>query len=150
MPSGRTHTIMTTTAAVALAATGHASAAAGALAGWILSPDLDVDAGYYGIHIVYTLAGDLAAKVWRWYWLPYARAVKHRSIVSHLPIISTAVRVVYLAAPALVAAIVTGHQAAVIAAAGSPALRQALAGLALTDAIHAVADVATTAVRRLR
>ncbi|MGB3297998.1 MAG: metal-binding protein [Phormidesmis sp.] len=54
--------------------------------GFMLGPDLDIHS------IQYKRWGLL-----RWIWLPYQKALKHRSRFSHGPIIGTALRVVYLA-----------------------------------------------------
>ncbi len=53
--------------------------------GLMLGPDLDIHS------VQYTRWGPL-----RWIWLPYQRAIKHRSSLSHGPIIGTTLRVVYL------------------------------------------------------
>ena len=53
--------------------------------GFMLGPDLDIHS------IQYKRWGPI-----RWIWLPYQRALKHRSRLSHGPIIGTAIRVVYL------------------------------------------------------
>ncbi len=53
--------------------------------GLMLGPDLDIHS------VQYTRWGPL-----RWIWLPYQIAIKHRSKLSHGPIIGTALRVVYL------------------------------------------------------
>ena len=54
--------------------------------GFMLGPDLDIHS------IQYRRWGPF-----RWIWLPYQKALKHRSRLSHGPIIGTALRVVYLA-----------------------------------------------------
>ena len=54
--------------------------------GFMLGPDLDIHS------IQYKRWGPI-----RWIWLPYQKALKHRSQLSHGPIIGTALRVVYLA-----------------------------------------------------
>lgn len=54
--------------------------------GFMLGPDLDI----YSIQ--YKRWGLL-----RWIWLPYQKALRHRSWLSHGPIIGTALRVIYLA-----------------------------------------------------
>jgi uncharacterized metal-binding protein len=69
----------------------------GALAGIILTPDLDVDRGSRSNHYVRKFAGVVVETLWRLYWKPYALLVKHRSIWSHGPILSTAIRLAYLA-----------------------------------------------------
>lgn len=53
--------------------------------GFMLGPDLDIRS------IQYRRWGLL-----RWIWLPYQKALKHRSRLSHGPIIGTAIRVVYM------------------------------------------------------
>ena len=53
--------------------------------GFMLGPDLDIRS------IQYKRWGLL-----RWIWLPYQKALKHRSTLSHGPIIGTAVRVIYM------------------------------------------------------
>ena len=53
--------------------------------GFMLGPDLDIHS------IQYVRWGPL-----RWIWLPYQSVIKHRSRLSHGPIIGTALRVAYL------------------------------------------------------
>lgn len=97
MPSGRTHDRITVwtlpvLAAGALAATRsplHVLLATGAylFGGLMLSPDLDIHSRPY--------------KRWgplRWIWLPYRRAMHHRSMLSHGPIVGTVFRLAYLGA----------------------------------------------------
>lgn len=73
------------------------STGAGALAGLLITPDLDLDAGNPA-HLF--LKGSVFAEVlhiiWKVYWFPYAKLVPHRSWVSHLPFISTLIRVAYV------------------------------------------------------
>ncbi|MEB3314295.1 MAG: metal-binding protein [Cyanobacteriota bacterium] len=55
------------------------------LGGWLLGPDLDIHSVQY--------------KRWgclRWIWLPYRGSMRHRSPLSHWPIVGTVVRVVYV------------------------------------------------------
>lgn len=54
--------------------------------GFMLGPDLDIHS------IQYKRWGPL-----RWLWLPYQKALKHRSRLSHGPVVGTALRVAYLA-----------------------------------------------------
>ena len=51
----------------------------------MLGPDLDIRS------VQYRRWGLL-----RWIWLPYQKALKHRSTLSHGPIIGTAIRVIYM------------------------------------------------------
>ena len=62
----------------------------------MLGPDLDIHS------IQYRRWGPL-----RWIWLPYQKALKHRSQLSHGPIIGTAVRVMYLSVWIALFAIIT-------------------------------------------
>ncbi len=96
MPSGRTHDKITLwclppvvgltfglTNSLSLTITTALSFLVG---GFMLGPDLDIHS------IQYRRWGPL-----RWIWLPYQKALKHRSRLSHGPVIGTALRVVYLA-----------------------------------------------------
>ena len=101
MPSGRTHDRITlwclpfVTGATyfisdSLAATNSLETTvivtiAFLVGGFMLGPDLDIRS------IQYRRWGLL-----RWIWLPYQKALKHRSTWSHGPIIGTAIRVVYM------------------------------------------------------
>lgn len=70
----------------------------GSLSGLILSPDQDVDSGYIGLRFLRSipLVGTFISAGWKLMWLPYSRFVPHRSWISHFPIISTIIRLVYL------------------------------------------------------
>ncbi len=97
MPSGRTHDRITLwsfpwlTGAVLLVTRNPAQSLLFAggylLGGLLLSPDLDIHSRPY------RRWGPL-----RWIWLPYRRAMNHRSMLSHGPILGTVFRLVYLAA----------------------------------------------------
>ena len=105
MASGKAHvtaTVLLTplTAAVAwqltdgdLATTLLASA--GCFSGIVISPDLDLGGRTISEVIVIKWMGALG---WLWVllWAPYARVYKHRGI-SHVPLLGTATRVLYLA-----------------------------------------------------
>lgn len=86
---------------VALTTTGLVSLPAGLLAGVgclsgiIISPDLDLVGITYSERIVVQKVGRLG---WLWwlYWYPYGKLVGHRSKVSHAPILSTVLRLIYL------------------------------------------------------
>lgn len=56
------------------------------MGGFMLGPDLDIHS------IQYKRWGPI-----RWIWLPYQKALSHRSRLSHGPIVGTAIRVIYLA-----------------------------------------------------
>lgn len=97
MPSGRTHDRITLwslplVTGLGLALTRSASLTLCLTAGFLfgglmLGPDLDIHSIHY--------------KRWgwlRWIWLPYRGSMKHRSPLSHAPIVGTTVRVLYLGA----------------------------------------------------
>jgi uncharacterized metal-binding protein len=72
-----------------------ALAGVGCLSGILLTPDLDVDivttSQRWAIRWTFGLG-------WLWVgmWYPYARLIKHRNFVSHSPLFSTVVRMLYL------------------------------------------------------
>ena len=96
MPSGRTHDRITLWCFPAVTGLAFYATRSPALTlivalsfligGFMLGPDLDI------LSIQYKRWGPI-----RWIWLPYQKALKHRSKLSHGPIIGTALRVLYLA-----------------------------------------------------
>lgn len=147
MPNGATHAKATVALAIAggflsyqLGHSGlHALAfTGGALAGLVLTPDLDVDRGCISYEIVRQSAGRPAGWLWKTYWRPYGKLIRHRSKLSHLPLVGTALRLAYLAVlPALVIWYASG-------APPRPAFPDwalwAVGGLALADALHYLMD----------
>lgn len=61
----------------------------GALAGTLVTPDYDLNKGMP--RNILTMFPP-----WRWIWWPYRKLVKHRSWVSHGPLVGTAIRILYL------------------------------------------------------
>lgn len=103
--------------------------ALGCAAGLWLSPDLDTVSKPF--------------KRWgilRVIWVPYLRLVKHRSLISHSPVLSTLIRVAYLGVPA----IAVGHWAGVDLVQRLQPWRSellaALFGLMVADMGHLCAD----------
>lgn len=72
--------------------------AAGSLVGLVIDCDLDIDAGTLPMHQLKraALPGWVLGQFFAIYWKPYALLIKHRSLISHAPIFSTLLRVVYL------------------------------------------------------
>jgi uncharacterized metal-binding protein len=68
---------------------------AGNLAGIMLTPDLDVDAGNFTDTIIRKVSSK-AQWVWRRFWTPYAVLLPHRGKLSHFPVLSTLVRLGYI------------------------------------------------------
>ena len=95
MPSGRTHdriTLWLFPAVIGIAAGCTRSvilttivSVTYLIGGFMLGPDLDIHS------VQYRRWGLL-----RWIWLPYQKAIPHRSHLSHGPFVGTALRVVYL------------------------------------------------------
>ena len=102
MPSGARHTLAS---GVVAASSGAALflyspeaafwCTAGALGGVLLTPDHDLP-GNITYHYVRRYAGLPAGFLWQAVWFIYSRLFKHRSFWSHGPIVSTAIRLLYL------------------------------------------------------
>lgn len=115
MPDGLTHSRATTLLLVSsvpvMLARGMAwgdvsGVAFGVLLQFIVGPDLDVNIGNYGSHIIRTIvgvlfhpiAGEWCAKAWRTFWYPLSWLIPHRSFWSHSPM-GTLVRCIYICLP---------------------------------------------------
>jgi len=101
MPSGITHaraTIMLATglAVGAIVTKSPLGYAVGALAGLLITPDLDIDDGNISDYFIRRRAGRLAQKLWRGFWWIYATSINHRSALSHAPFIGTFARLSYI------------------------------------------------------
>lgn len=134
MPSGRVHSAVTMFTAAVLSCHDPIMGA-GAVCGVILSPDLDLDTGFIGFGKLrgLPLVGGPLAAVWRVFWYPYAVLFGHRSPSSHGLIISTVIRVCYLAIPFFVANIWIPMTI--------PAwLGRAIIGLLIVDCLHILMD----------
>jgi uncharacterized metal-binding protein len=137
MPSGRVHTVTTLALAVGSVISGQDTAlTVGILSGLILSPDLDVDEGFIGLAHLRRVpfVGNVAAKCWQWFWLPYSKVVPHRSHISHSIFFGTCARVGYLIIPVLALNFL-----------GVPMklptdIGQWFIGLCLVDALHIILD----------
>lgn len=111
MPSGRVHAATTIALTLGLGAACYsagwpsdqqAALAGGSLAGLLLSPDLDVQQGSISFKFARRSFGCLFGLLWEMYWKPYAVLIPHhRHWLSHMPFISTAIRLLYLAMPLL-------------------------------------------------
>lgn len=81
------------------------AAGLGVLTGLIIDPDLDLTQPT-GSRIRVEVASSLLGFFWRAFWWPYGRAIRHRSVVSHFPIIGTLGRVFYLLSPIMLVSFV--------------------------------------------
>lgn len=95
MAPGRAHSIATLTASACFATNGQYLMAAGCFSGLLLTPDLDVDNGSISEYFAAGL-GYWPQKIWNAYWMPYRKIMAHRSFLSHFPVVSTIIRIVYL------------------------------------------------------
>lgn len=145
MADGRTHGAITIALAAALPAVGLAiglpervcaGLSLGCLVGLIVEPDLDIPRRTASERRVLRALGFIGF-FWIWYWTPYARFIRHRSPLSHLPGLGTAVRLVYLLGPPLIVAYLAGHP---IYPANDPFNWALAVGLAVSDAAHWLAD----------
>ena len=116
---------------------------AGAFTGLAILPDLDLDKG---------CTATKAFLPWRVIWWPYSRLVRHRSWVSHLPVVSTAIRLLYLAAWLVIPALYVWrnwpgawNNLAALALVYAPF---AFLGLCAADTAHWIMDNRPKALRR--
>jgi len=109
MPSGAIHSRVTIVIAMSALAGSmfaenidEATFVAGVLTGLIISPDMDTiaETGQYSMHLIrkVPIIGGLLARIWQIFWTPYS-LMPHRSPLSHTPVFSTALRVVYMLIP---------------------------------------------------
>src|SRR3990167_364830 len=105
MPSGRIHSVANIVVAVSGSATmfllqrgneGIMGIAAGAMAGCLISPDADVDSGAIADYYIRVYTGRIVETMWMMLWTVYRKAFKHRSFLSHFPLVSTIIRIAYL------------------------------------------------------
>ena len=68
---------------------------AGAVAGWAITPDLDIEHRTHEERRLWRVSPVIGG-VWTLYWLPYAWTIPHRHWLSHAPGIGTAIRMLYL------------------------------------------------------
>jgi len=125
-------------------------AALGCLSGILLTPDLDQVAISISEWGMVKKLGPLGF-LWMAWWYFYARAIPHRSPLSHWPILGTALRLVYCAIPLIIIWIILGRPALpTMPAWGWIFLRGWLTGLTASDTGHWALDSPLTKKRRKR
>lgn len=177
MPSGQVHNAVTFTLAGLTLAGGILlqnadvlTVSAGMAAGLFLSPDLDLAAGSIAlsnvrkapqmaarillldgaptVRKISVAVGWLASTAWRVIWWPYGVAIKHRSWISHAPVVSTALRVLYLI---LLTVPFWGCSLSYqLTAQGWRYAALAFGGLCIADGAHIAMDAAETRAKRLQ
>jgi uncharacterized metal-binding protein len=85
----------------------------GCLLGTVLTPDLDQIGISKNEWDMVKKLGPLGF-LWCALWWPYAASIRHRSPISHLPLLGTAIRLVYCAALLITAWAVLGRPVLVI------------------------------------
>jgi uncharacterized metal-binding protein len=157
MASGATHERITQLATpfVAASAFWHTADAGLAVAAgvgcWLgiyLSPDLDICGMTRSENQVRRHFGKVAGWLFWSFWYPYGRLLRHRSFLSHAPLIGTGGRLVYMLWPCIFvtalldySGIVPLNFAAFWGNLGSSAVFWwAVRGLAASDILHFIAD----------
>ena len=154
MPNGDTHSKATVILAIASGCFAYylgqplvqaAALTGGALVGLVLTPDLDVDKGCVSNEVVRRSVGRKGEKFWSLYWRPYGVMIPHRSRLSHMPLVGTAIRLMYLAIlPALIYWFATGAGFSAGTRFTQPVFPAwgwwAIGGLVLADTLHYIMD----------
>jgi uncharacterized metal-binding protein len=124
--------------------------AAGCAAGILITPDLDVDNPVRSHYVVFRRFGPALAAFWRLFWLPYGLSIRHRSWVSHMPVVGTLIRVAYLACLGSLALwLLRGKGIAASQITDMvPLLPWAVIGLVVSDTLHWVSDNVCSGFRR--
>lgn len=161
MPDGRIHASMSTAAAAGLYWLGAQAGlpemtiqaiAGGCILGIMITPDLDVDRPVRSHYVVLRRFGPAIAAMWRMIWLPYGLAIRHRSWVSHMPLIGTLIRAAYLVCIGSLLLWAAGRFGGVSLPTQGMLLLipWALIGLAVSDGLHWAADILFTGFKRGR
>jgi uncharacterized metal-binding protein len=112
---------------------------AGCLLGILMTPDLDQEGLSSSENAVIKWTMGLGF-LWLMLWYPYARLIKHRSPISHFPILGTFGRLLYLFVAAAIPAYF-GYRLKAPPDAFWPLFWWGVAGLALSDTGHYVFDL---------
>lgn len=150
MPSGEVHTLTTILAAAGswfvtqplLGPDASLAVSAGCLAGVLLTPDLDVNNGSISNHHARRTFGAVVGAAWEVIWKPYSWIIPHRSPLSHMPVLGTALRLMYLSLAVYLLLRLVGIAAPDVVPTTVPGwLLFVFAGLCLSDTVHWILDL---------
>jgi uncharacterized metal-binding protein len=116
---------------------------AGCLAGIWIEPDLDVEELTRSEYSLINSPAPISWLGWLWvlFWWPYGKLIRHRSPLSHWPVLGTALRLLYLSIPLLLFSAFTGGMPLLLLSPLLPFAPFLFAGLVLSDLAHWMADV---------
>lgn len=104
----------------------------------MIDPDLDHEQLRTWTELrIYRYLGVWPGRVWQAIWAPYGVLIPHRSALSHLPGLGTAIRAAYLFAVAWTVGHVIGHP---IPLPSGEIIRWVLGAWAVQDTIHLALD----------
>jgi len=150
MPSGEVHSITTGLAAAGswfvtqplLGPQASLAVCVGCLAGALLTPDLDVNNGSISNHHARRTFGSVVGVVWEVIWKPYSWIIPHRSPLSHMPVLGTAIRLFYLSCVVYLVLSLVGIAVPTVVPAALPWwLPFVFIGLVLSDTLHWFLDM---------
>lgn len=116
-----------------------AACALGCLSGIFLTPDLDQETRSMSESILIHRTFGIGY-LWLLLWFPYAKLIKHRSPLSHFPLLGTAIRLLYLALWLCIPAYF-GYRLSAPSPEIWALLGWSVVGLALSDVGHYIFDL---------
>ena len=119
---------------------GIVGVATGAMVGCLISPDADVDGGSIADFYIRHYTGVVVEMLWDGLWAFYRKVCRHRGFLSHAPIISTAIRVLYIGAFYFLIAMPLRWVSSSVQIDWSWLLWWAFVGLVLADSAHWTLD----------
>ena len=160
MSDGKTHATATTALVFPVAMTsmllmphdplsGAIVGGLGCLTGLIIDPDLDIEnitRSEWQVIKRFWIFGML----WIVFWYPYARAIPHRSPLSHWPLLGTVGRVLYLMLWVKLIGAILGGSVGIVAIVSQPLFMIWFYGLAVADTAHFIMDVVSSKMKSIR
>lgn len=148
MPSGKVHSATTLSTSVVVLFLVRPLGTAflvslGCLIGLFIHPDLDLGETY-SFYLIRKRFGKVAYWIWKMYWFPFCWATPHRHFISHFPVISTFIRVLYLTAPILVFIVIFQPEIDL-----NTAIMPVFGGLVLVDSLHWAMDTLLSTTKRI-